>query len=160
MTEKKRVEKATAEKFIEMYNKKFSTFFVVKKQLNPPNPDIFCEDKGGSQLNLEITLTEDQDGDIKALLGRSEHKNHIGGSISSFPGNVMEHACRRIIKKMSNDYGMNVALVVRDVSPLEWDWNMHTSEFVKKLKGISSPFDKGIWILTTSQNQNKIFKIL
>lgn len=164
MTEKEQIEKVTADKFIEAYNTKFNTSFVVKKQSD--HPDILCEDKSGSQLNLEITLTEDQDKDIKALLGRSEHKSleharqYRTGPESALSGNVMEHAYHRIIEKMSKDYGTNVALVVRDVSPLEWDWNICIPELVKKLKDIPNPFDKGIWILTLSPNQNKIFRIL
>ena len=164
MTEKERIEKATAGEFIQAYNEKFNTFFAVKELSD--HPDIICEDKGGNQLKLEITLTEDQDNDIKALLGRSEHKNieyvkkHGMGPVSVFQGNVMEHAYNRILAKMSKDYGVNVALVVRDVSPLQWDWNVCISELTKKLENVSNPFDKGVWILTTSQNQNKIFRVL
>lgn len=164
MTEKKKIEKATAEKFIEAYNTNFKTSFVVKEQSD--HPDIICEDRGGNQLKLEITLTEDKDKDIKALLGRSEHKSleylkeHGMGPVSVLSGNVMEHAYHRILGKMSKDYGINVALVVRDVSPLEWDWNMCIPEIAKKLKDIPNPFNEGVWILTTSQNQNKIFRVL
>jgi len=38
-------------------------------------PDIRCVDSDGNKLNLEITMTEDQPGDIQALLGRSDHRN-------------------------------------------------------------------------------------
>lgn len=164
MTEKEKIEKFTAEKFIGAYNKKFKTSFFIKEQSD--YPDIICEDKSGSQLNLEITLTEDQDNDIKALLGRSEHrsleyvKKHGMGQASALSSNVMDNAYKRISIKMSKNYGINVVLVVRDVSPLEWNWNMCLSELTKKLKDITNPFDKGIWILTTSQNQNKIFCVL
>ena len=164
MTEKEKIEKATAEKFIVVYNGKFKTTFEVKKQSD--YPDIICEDKSVNQLNLEITLTEDRDNDIKALLGRSEHKSieyvreNGTGPSSMLSGNVVDHARNRILGKMSKDYGKNTALVVRDVSPLEWDWNMCLLEFTKKLEKIHNPFDKGVWIFTTSQNQNKIFRVL
>ena len=46
MTEKKQIEKATAEKFIEAYNTNFNTSFVVKEQSE--NPDIICEDQRGA----------------------------------------------------------------------------------------------------------------
>jgi len=82
------------------------------------------------------------------------------GQASALSGNVMEHAYNRILVKMYKDYGTNVALVIRDVSRLEWDWNTCLSELTTKLKGISNPFDKGVWILTTSQNQNRIFRVL
>ena len=164
MTEKEKIEKATAEKFLAAYNANFNTAFEIKEQSD--NPDIVCEDKDGNQLKLQITLTEDQNNDIKALLGRSGHKSigyvrkHGMGQASALSGNVMEHAYNRILVKMYKDYGTNVALVIRDVSRLEWDWNTCLSELTTKLKGISNPFDKGVWILTTSQNQNRIFRVL
>ena len=165
MTEKEKIEKSTAEKFIVVYNEKFKTAFAVVKEQSD-HPDIVCEEKSGNRLKLEITLTEDRDNDIKALLGRSEHKNieyvrkHGMSSASALSGNVMNRAYSRILGKMSKDYGINVALVVRDVSPLEWDWNMCLSELTRKLENIRNPFDKGVWIFTTPQNQNKIFRVL
>ena len=164
MTEKEKIEKFTAEKFIETYNVRFNTTFAVKEHSD--NPDFICEDKNGNKLNLEATLTEDRDNDIKAALGRSEHRNfdyvkkHGMGPASALSGNVMEHAYERILEKMSKRYGTNVALVVRDASPLEWDWNMCLEELKKKLENVSNPFDKGVWILTISQDQNKIFQVL
>ena len=75
MTEKEKIEKATAEKFLAAYNANSNTAFEIKEQSD--SPDIVCEDKDGNQLKLEITLTEDQDNDIKALLGRSERQIRI-----------------------------------------------------------------------------------
>lgn len=164
MTEKEKIEKSTAEEFIAVYNKNFKTTFAVKKHSD--HPDIICEDKNGNQLKLEITLTEDQDNDIKALLGRSEHKDieyvkkHGMGPASALSGNVMEHAYNRILKKMSKNYGTNVALVVRDTSPLDWDWNLCISKLTEKLKNVSNPFDKGVWILLIAQDGSKIFRVL
>jgi len=163
MTEKQQIEKSSAEKFITLYNKKLNTSFEVKKLSD--SPDIICEDLVGNQLKLEITLTEDRDGDIKALLGRSEHKSleharqHGMGPASALLGNVAEHVYHRILAKMSKDYGTDVALVVRDVSPLGWDWDIEKSKLTRKLEGASNPFDKGIWILTSSQ-QDEVFRVL
>ncbi len=164
MTEKEKIEKSTAEKFIVAYSENFGTTFAFKEQSD--HPDIICADKNSNELKLEITLTEDQDNDIKALLGRSEHKNleyvkkHGMGPASSLSGNVMEHAYSRILSKVSKNYGTNVALVVRDASPLDWNWDMCLPELKMKLNGVSNPFDKGVWILTTPQNRNKIFRVL
>jgi len=163
MTEKQQIEKSTAEKFIKLYNAKVGTSFEVKELSD--HPDVICEDSIGNQLKLEITLTEDRDGDIQALLGRSEHKSlehakqHGMGPASALSGNVTEHAYHRILAKMYKDYGTNVALVVRDVSPLGWDWDIEKSKLAQKLENVSSPFDKGIWILTLPPNQNMIFRI-
>ena len=164
LTEKQQIEKTTAEKFIELYNKKFDTLFVVKKISD--NPDVICEDLTGGELNLEITLTEDRPRDIKALLGRSEHKSleyakkYGLGPASSLSGNVSEQAYNRIGEKMVKNYGTNVALVVWDASPLDWNWDTETKNLAKKLllKYSQNPFDKGVWIL--SAFQNKIFRVL
>ena len=150
MTEKERIEKFTAEKFIEVYNIRFNTTFAIEEHSD--KPDFICEDKSGNKLNLEVTLTEDRDNDIKASLGRSEHKNleyvrkHGMGPASALSGNVMEHAYNRISEKMSKNYGKNVALVLRDASPLEWNWDICLQELKKKLENKPNSFDKGIWI--------------
>ncbi len=163
MTEKGKIEKATAEYFIKQYNLKFQTSFKINELSD--KPDILCVDNAGNNLNLEITLTEDNDGDIKALLGRSEHKSlehvrqHGMGPASTLSSNVAEHAYHRILAKISKNYGANTALVVRDVSPLGWDWDTEKSKLAKKFENIFNPFDKGIWILTTSSG-TKIYKIL
>lgn len=164
MTEKEQIEKFTAEKFIEAYNMRFNTTFVIREHSDMP--DFIFQDENGNKLNLEITLTENRDNDIKALLGRSEHKNleyvrkHGMGPASALSGNVMEHAYKRISEKMSKNYGKNVALVLRDASPLEWNWDICLQELKKKLENKSNPFDRGVWILAISQNQNKIFQVL
>ena len=159
MTEKEKIEKVTAEKFLKLYNNKFNTMYIIKEISD--HPDVLCEDLSGNKLSLEITLTEDCGNDIKALLGRSEHKDlayvkeHGMGTARDFV-NVSKNALQRIREKMRKDYGANVALVVRDVSPLDWDWN---DVLDKKLDDIKNPFEKGIWILTCG-NPNKIYQIL
>ncbi len=164
MNEKKQIEKATAEKYIELYNRKYDTTFKIKEWSD--NPDVICENQTGDKLNLEITLTENNDGDIQALLGRSEHKSlkhakeHGMGQASSLSGNVSEQAYNRIHEKMMKDYGVNVALVVRDTSPLDWNWNSEIKKLALRLKGVKNPFDKGIWILSPSQSQSKLFRVI
>jgi len=163
MTEKQQIEKNTAEKFIKLYNIEMGTFFKIKKLSD--YPDIICEDLSGNQLNLEITLTEDKKGDIKTLLGRSNHKTleylrgNGMGQASCLSGNVLEQAYHSIYNKRLKDYGINTALVVRDVSPIGWDWNFCVKSLTSRLENIQNPFDKGIWIITLSV-QEKIFRIL
>ncbi len=163
MTEKQQIERLTAEYFITQYNLEFKTSFAIKELSD--NPDVLCADSTGKNLKLEITLTEDNDGDIKALLGRSEHKSleyvkqYGMGSASALSRNVAEHAHNRISEKMYKDYGTNVALVVRDTSPLGWNWDLEKAKLAQRLKNIPNPFDMGIWILTSSLD-TKIYKIL
>jgi hypothetical protein len=64
----------------------------------------------------------------------------------------------RIQSKLSKDYGSNAALVVRDSSPLDWDWNLVTDQIKNMLNLKRNPFDKGIWII--SYSKDKIFRIL
>jgi hypothetical protein len=162
MNEKEKIEKVTAEKFIKLYNDKFSTSYSIKESSD--NPDILCEDLDGTNLSLEITLTEDRDYDIKSLLGRSEHrdlayvKKHGMGPASALSDNVLEKAHQAIIKKMYKDYGKNVALIIRDVSPVGWDWNDAIVSLASKLTDIKNPFDKGIWLITC-HNQNRIYRV-
>ncbi len=164
MTKKERIEKFTAESFIAIYNVQFGTNFAIEQHSD--NPDFICKDKDGNELKLEVTLTENQDNDIKAALGRSEHKDfeyvkkHGMGPASALSGNVVERAYNRILGKMFKNYGVNVALVVRDASSLEWDWNICLPELKVKLENISNPFDKGVWILTITRDGNKIFRVL
>ena len=160
MTEKEKIEKATAEKFLEIYNQKFDSSFKIKKLSD--SPDIICVDQNGKKFNLEITMTEDRDGDIKALLGRSNHKDleyvriHGMGPASELSGNVFDNVCERILKKMNKDYGSSVALVVRDTSGVEWDWNLEINKIKGRISNHKNPFDLGIWILS----EKKIYKII
>jgi hypothetical protein len=127
LSEKKDIEKATAEGFIKLYNAKMRTTYRIIDHSD--SPDTLCVNSDGNKLNLEITMTEDRPGDIKALLGRSDHRNiealkahrakvEAGKAsslelISCLQGNLISMLVRRIQAKLNNDYGKNTALVVR-----------------------------------------------
>jgi hypothetical protein len=172
MTEKEAIELATAEKFVGLYNSQMGTSFSIVEHSD--SPDLRCQDKEGNKLNLEITLTEDRPGDIQALLGRSDarspeamkrHKEaeergeeSIFDTVSCLGGNVVEMARARIQTKLSKDYGPDAALVVRDVSPLGWDWETVIDGLASVLDHRNNPFDKGIWVIDCGSN--KIFRIV
>ncbi len=172
MNEKEAIEKATADAFVELYNSKMGTSFSIVEYSD--SPDIRCKDKYGNILNLEITLTEDRPKDIQAALGRSDHrsvnslKQHLkevkaGRSnpldrASCLQGNVKRMIVSRIQSKLKKDYGSNVALVIRDSSPLDWAWDAVTDEIVDHLNLDQNPFDKGIWLI--SYSKNRIYRIL
>lgn len=63
----------------------------------------------------------------------------------------------RIKPKLKKDYGSNVALVIRDSSPLDWDWDIVKDQIVDSLNLEQTPFDKGIWVISNSKD--RIFKI-
>lgn len=148
--EKLRIEKLTADAFIELYNTKMGTAYKVKEHLDAP--DVRCEDCNGNKLNLEITLTEDRKNDIAAALGRSESRNLESlktNGADCLQSNVKEMIVERIKRKIENNYGPNVALVVKDISPIGWDWSAVVGDIRAELSGSSNPFERGIWILTS-----------
>lgn len=172
LNEKEAIEKATADAFVELYNSETGSFFSIIEYSDAP--DIRCQDPEGNKFSFEITLTEDRPKDIQAILGRSDHKSlnslkkHLedvkAGKANPFEkasfqeGNVIEMIVSRINPKLKKDYGSNVALVVRDVSPLDWDWDIVINQIKAKINLERNPFDKGIWIITYSKD--RIYKIL
>lgn len=167
MSEKETIELETAERFIKLYNSQMGTSFRIVKHLDAP--DFHCQDEEGTQLNLEITLTEDRAGDIAALLGRSDArspealKRHLEAvergeasifdSVSCLQENVSQMAKTRIQPKLDKDYGSNTALIVRDVSPLGWNWETVLEDLASSLDLRNNPFDKGIWLISFESNQ-------
>ena len=172
MNEKESIEKATADAFIKLYNLEYGTSFSVIEYSD--SPDIRCKDEDGNSLNLEITLTEDRPRDIQAALGRSDHKSpeslkkHLEEvkagranpleRVSCLQGNVTSMIVSRIQPKLKKDYGSSVALVIRDSSTLDWDWEVVRDQIVDGLNLKQNPFDKGIWVI--SKSKDRILKIL
>lgn len=167
MNEKETIERETADAFISLYNFESGTSFSIVEYSDAP--DIRCEDSEGNTFNFEITLTENQPKDIQAALGRSDHrsldalKRHLSDvkagkadplkCVSCLQGNVTEMIVRRIQPKLKNNYGPNVALVVRSSSPLNWDWESVADQIKSKLNLVRNPFDKGIWVIPNSKDR-------
>ncbi len=59
---------------------------------------------------------------------------------------------------MKKDYGRNVALVVRDTSGVNWNWENVIAEISQIFKSVKNPYDKGIWLLYCQKT--KIHKIV
>ncbi len=169
MNEKQRIELGAADGFLRLYNQHFGTSFQLSRHADAP--DIRCVDDCGRKLNLEITATEDAPGDIKALLGRSDHRciealaeqnKRVPASPESLPfssfEDVLETLVQRINSKLSNDYGKNTALVVRDTSGCDWEWDEVTGDIASQLDLSRNPFDEGIWLLTRAKD--KLFEIV
>lgn len=172
MNEKEAIEKATADAFLELYNHEMGTAFSVIKYSDAP--DIRCKDIKGNIFNFEITLTEDRPKDIAAALGRFSHRkidsvgehladvkvgkaNHVE-NVSCLQENVTEMIVKRIMSKLQMDYGFNVGLVIRDTSPMSWDWELVLDEIKSILTSQRNPFDKGIWIISLCKD--KIYRII
>jgi hypothetical protein len=170
LNENQAIEKATADAFVELYNQEMGTSFSIVEYSDAP--DIRCKDPHGNVFNFEITLTEDRPNDIKAVLGRSDHRGiaalrqnladaRAGKArlrVSCLQGNAADMIVNRISPKLQKDYGSNVALVVRDSSPVCWDWDLVADQISTMLNLQRNPFDKGIWVL--SFRKDRIFRIV
>ncbi len=172
MNEKEAIEKETADAFVKLYNAEMGKSFSIVKHSD--NPDFRCIDSEGNTFNFEATLTEDQPEDIKAALGRSDHRSIEAAKkhradvkagkanplerVSCLQGNVVQMIVSRIQPKLKKDYGSNVALVIRDASPLDWDWDMVIDQIKSQLSLDRNPYDKGIWIITL--RKDTIYRVL
>lgn len=169
MNEKKRIEHGTAVGFLKLFNGKTGSNFKITELGDAP--DVKCQDSKGNQLNLEITLTEDRPRDIQAIMGRSNHlsvealkehnKNVAAGKekprLSSLSGNALDHVVGRIKSKLMMSYGPSTALVVRDTSGVDWDWELVIKGIADRLKNERNPFDCGIWILNI--DKTKLYQV-
>ena len=172
MNEKEAIERHTAEGFLSLYNAQTNSSYEIVTHSDAP--DFFCRDKTGCELKLEIPLTENRSGDIKAALGRSNARNldalkrhneavrkgkaKASQWSSCLQGEVLDMIVSRIQNKLYKDYGPNTALVVRDTCPLSWNWNMVLKSIRASLDLKHNPFDKGIWIISNSKDE--IFRVL
>ena len=162
MTEKQQIERMTVTGFLALYNKQMQTDYnVISFAEEGEVPDARCQDSDGKELNIEVTMTEDRPRDIQAMLGRSDHKSiesvtrqqeRVGKGLepiqySTLNGNVLDQIVQRISGKFLKQYGSSTALVVRDASPLGWNWNLVREELLERLDLSNNPFDGGIWIV-------------
>ena len=158
MFEKKAIELATIHSFLGLYNHIMITTY--KVALHSDNPDFICSDSEGSILQVDVTLTESAKGDIKARLGRSNHKNvkKMKVSSKSLQDNTIEIVLTCIRKKLLKRYGPNTALVVRDTCPLDLNWDLFLYQISKVLGNEYNPYDKGVWIINDSKD--KTYRVL
>lgn len=169
MSEKQAIEKATAEGFLVLYNQLQKSDFRIVEISDAP--DVRCKDSLDKTLNLEITTTEDRPGDIQAALGRSNirsaealraHLERVARGeeklqFSSLSDEVSDQLVGRLQSKMMNDYGSNAALVVRDTSGVDWDWDDVIPTIRSRLDLTKNPFSLGIWML--SRAKDRLFQI-
>ena len=169
MNEKEQIEQATAEGFLNLFNSQQGTDYQVFKLSDAP--DVICKNSQGKQLNLELTTTGDKEGDIKAALGRSntndldalkEHLERVKSGQedvqhSSLSSDVSTALVECIMKKLMKRYGPNTALVVRDISGVDWDWSLEVDAIKKRIAAVPNHFDRGIWIL--NRNKTRLYRI-
>jgi hypothetical protein len=150
----KEIEKESARKFLDLYNKRFGFHFEIISINNPPDPDISCKDKkSGENLDLEITCLENLKGDMKKEFARIKGGPFYLGDSFGMRGNIeiiLENLEILLEKKLLTSYsGIPTALVIRRIISL-WNCREFSSmagEAIRKiLQGNESNFPKGIWI--------------
>ena len=145
MSEKSQIERATATKFLELYNRTNGSNFCIIEHAD--SPDFSCDDtESGDQLALEVTLLEDLCGDIAYILGRG-----VRQGTRRFNRDTLDQFKQRISDKCNKDYGPNAALVLRQASIL-WskvDWEMFGDDFRNLIpQECNKTYPMGIWVLT------------
>ncbi len=145
MTEKQRIEKATVDAFVALHNKNYGTSYSVREYGDAP--DATCVSVLGDILNIEVCVTEDRAGDIPWVQGKTNTRRYQGKLGSSLLGNVLTQLGQRLDKKSLMRYGNQTALVIRDSSGVDWDWEDVKSQVQERLQQSANPFQMGIWIV-------------
>jgi hypothetical protein len=169
VTEKNQIELETARAFLRLYNAAMQATYRIVECSDAP--DVGCEDENGRKLAIEITLTEEAPGEIRERLGRSPRPQHSmerlreqldrvrGGDLdilqilTSTPETRLAQIVGAIRKKLVKRYGDNVALVVRDTSPCDWDWELEVDAIRRQLAGKTNAFSCGIWVLSAGKDR-------
>ena len=153
LSEKKNIEKATAQLFLNLYNNMMSTNYDIQKLGD--TPDVICKDTNtGRVLELEITLLQDVQGDVAYVLGRGQKpiSPTTKSTVVSFNDDTATQLDTILGKKLLSSYGANAALVIRQVSPL-WEpkeWTILAPKFRQKfLKGKQENYGMSVWIICT-----------
>ena len=151
---RKKIERASASLFLNLYNERFHKNIEIIELRD--SPDIYCKDlKTYEEMYLEITLIEDLKGEIAYMLGRGQKPISpvTGSSVRSFFDDVVPILIDRIKDKTQSYYGKNTALVIRQTSPL-WEpkeWKIVKDKIISTVGSISERnYGKGIWIICTN----------
>lgn len=152
-SEKKKIEKETAQAFLSLYNPKYGTHFKVSELSEAP--DVVCKDaESGDILFLEVTLLENLKGNVAHELGRGNPpiSPTTKTTVIDFFKDVVPCFRKQLEKKLLSSYGEKTALVLRQVSilwePMEWEWIKPYFQ-AEILKGKESQFGAGIWVICT-----------
>lgn len=151
MKEKEQIERATVDAFCALHNQKYGTSFSVREYGD--SPDAVCMTGDGSLFNVEVTITEDRPGDIPWVLGKTEKRPYQGRPGSCLQGNVLSQLAKRLQKKVLKRYGGRTALVIRDASGVDWDWEDIKPQVADLIREWGNPFELGIWIVNRPGNR-------
>jgi hypothetical protein len=155
MKEKEEIEKATVDAFVQLHNEMHGTSYSVREygDQDGKRPDAVCVTADGDHFNVEVTITEDRPGDIRWALGRADQRPYQGAPGSCLQGNVLAQLAVRLDKKSIMRYGCQTALVIRDSSGVDWDWEDIRPQAEEYLRQRGNPFQFGIWIVNRAKTR-------
>lgn len=151
MNEKEKIEKATVDAFVKLFNEREKEDYIVEKYSDAP--DGSCKNSSGQIIQIEVTLTEDRPGDLPWTLGRLKERPGKSRLGSCLGGNVLNQLMKRLDDKIQKRYGERTALVVRDSSGVDWDWEYIADDVQRLIEDKGSPYDMGIWVVNRTKTR-------
>ena len=150
-SEKRRIEMATVDAFVSLFNASQRQDYATLQYGDAP--DARCQNGSGQTMQVEVTLTEDNPGDFAWSLGRRDKRPNRTPPGNCLQRNVLDQLLKRIDAKILKRYGTGTALVIRDSSGVDWDWEYVADEIRSALKQRPNPYDMGIWILNRAKSR-------
>jgi hypothetical protein len=152
MEEKARLERAACEGFVQSYNAKYCTSFVVKEHRD--RPDFLIADAFGEKIGIEMTHLYYDREQAKTSLGRGEKEKFHGtmrtGELITALNTLLESKAAQAAKY---NFGNRLFLVIRNTSPIHElaDFEMFEEDIHIPP---SHPFSH-IWLLCQDPMTNK-----
>jgi len=155
MKEKEQIEKATVDAFVELHNEMYGTAHSVREygDHDGDRPDALCVAADGDEFNVEVTITEDRPGDIQWALVKADQRPYQGPPGSRLQANVLAQLAGRLDKKSLRRYGGRTALVIRDSSGVDWDWEDIRPQAKEYLQQRGNPYQLGIWVVNRAKTR-------
>lgn len=149
-SEKQRIEMATVMYYLNYLNRLRGSDYSV--QHHGDAPDFRIANSAGDRMDVEVTLSDDRDGDIAVLLGRKECRTPgpvLGGAQVDCSTGVPLGRLVEIVKAKSiKRYGDRCALVIRQASPVGWDLEHLAAGAREVLKNTRQPYTEGVWLIS------------
>jgi len=142
MAEKKKLERAAFDYFINAYNRQSGTTFAFRKHHD--KPDIIAIDDNETILGIEITHLYYGDEEAKLLLGRSDKDMFGPVTLEGLIANLNELLKEKIRQAKNYKFNEDVILVIRAASPV-----FEISDFERLREKINIPKNtfSEIWLL-------------
>lgn len=154
-TVKQRIEKTTVDAFVPLFNINQGQDYAVLQYGDAP--DAICRNGSGQIIQVEITLTEDNPGDLAWSFGETETRPPSYWYGNCLQRNVLDQLRRRLDAKILKRYGERTALVIRDSSGADWDWEYVAEDIRETMGPRLNPYDMGIWIL--NRTKSRLFRL-